>query len=399
MRTNRSIKISIGLLLLITQYISAQSITRYRFEAETGVGMLHLPSPHRPGWLVRQQLTAYVSPRVGVALGLNWGASANLAPLRTTDPARPPVFPFPDPAQLRAFYQRNETMTNLSLVALPVLTNRHRIRTQVGLSAYKRREIGIDSIVYLDPRRTYFEQVARITNTTRIVPMAAVGYDFRLSNRWSVGASAMGWFTGDGRPTTSFGAHGTYRFGLPADSLGLRPVDWRAVRYGLRIGAAAVSLNGRSPANVYRIRVNGGVWAELPLSLTWTVRGEINYAQRGYRQREVRQGNGRYLPAFGNLNYLELPLLFRNEIAYRWHLYGGPHLAFFLNGRTQSDGQSVPTQPHVNSGLILGAEHQLSDRLSFDIRYQRDLVRLSTTPYGGFHIFQAGLTYAFRTER
>ena len=388
--------------MLITQNLSAQSVTRYRFEAETGVGTLQLPSPYRPGWLVRQQLTAYVSPRVGVALGLNWGASANRAPLQTTDPGQPSgtSFPNPNPAQLRAFYQRNETMTNLSLVVVPVLTNRHRVRVQAGLAAYKRRELGVDSIIYLDPRFSYSEQLARITNTTRVVPTAAAGYDFRLSNRWTIGALATGWFTGEGRPTTSLGLHGTYRFGLAADSLGLRPVDWQELRYGLRASAAAVSLNGRSPANVYRIRFNGGLWAELPLSLTWSMRGEINYAQRGYRQREVQQGNSRYLSASGNADYLEMPLLFQHEIAYRWHLYGGPYLAFFLNGYTESDGKrNEPIRPHTVSGLMLGTTYTLADRLTADLRYQRDLVTLSSTPYGGFHSFQVGLNYAFRSKR
>lgn len=403
-RMNRSIRVgSAGLLVLITTNLSAQSVTRtrYRFELETGGGTLHLPSPYRPGWLVRQQLTGYLSPRVGVALGVNWGASKNLNPLRTTDPAAPgSPFPSPDPAQLREFYQRNETMTNLSLVLVPLLSERHRIRVQVGLSAYKRREIGIDSIIYLDPRRDYFEQVARITNTMRVVPMAAVGYNFHVSNRWSAGVSATAWFTGDGRPTTSVGVHGAYRFGLPADSLGLRPVDWQAVRYGLRAGAAAVSLNGLSVANVYRLRFNGGVWAELPLSLTWAMRGELNYAERGYAFREVRQSNVRYLPAFGNLNYLELPLLFRHEVAYRWHLYGGPYLAFFLNGYTESDGKRNETvRPHTVSGLMLGTSYAFTNRLSADLRYQRDLVILSSTPYGGFHSFQAGLNYTIGKNR
>lgn len=394
---------SVCLLLLVTIKLSAQSVTRYRFEVETGVGTLQLPSPYRPGWLVRQQLTGYLSPRMGVALGVNWGASANRTPLRTTDPAgrAGSSFPNPDPAQLREFYQRNETMTNLSLVLLPILTNRHRVRVQVGLSAYKRREIGVDSIIYFGPRRgDYFEQVARVTNTMRVVPTAAVGYDFRLSNRWAAGISATGWFTSNGRPTTSVGVHGVYRFGLPADSLGLRPADWKAVQYGLRAGASAVSLNGRSPASVYRVRFNGGVWAELPLSLTWAVRGELSYAQRGYASREVRQGNIRYLPAFGNVDYLEMPLLFRHEVAYRWHLYGGPYLAFFLNGYTESDGKrNEPVRPHTVGGLMMGTSYAFTNRLAVDIRYQRDLVTLSSTPYGGFHSFQAVLNYTIGKNR
>ena len=130
------------------------------------------------------------------------------------------------------------------------------------------------------------------------------------------------------------------------------------------------------------------------------MRGELNYAQRAYRQREVRQGGVRYLPALGNLNYLEMPLLFRHEVAYRWHLYGGPYLAFFLNAYTETDGKrNEPVRSHTVSGLMLGTSYVLTERLGVDLRYQRDLVTLSSTPYGGFHSFQAGLNYTIGKNR
>jgi hypothetical protein len=89
-------------------------------------------------------------------------------------------------------------------------------------------------------------------------------------------------------------------------------------------------------------------------------------------------------------------LLFRNEVAYKWYLFGGPYIATLLNSRAEADGKPVAVEPHSVVGLILGADYQLSDRFSMDVRYQRDLVQLSSRPYGGLHGFQLGLSWAFQ---
>lgn len=391
------INLHILVSLLLTVSAQAQPTNPSRFELELGGGVLRLPTPYRSGYVFRQQLTGYVSPRIGVALGLSWGSSANFNALNTRNPADTQGWENqPDPAQLSSLYQRTEQMTDLSVVALPVLTRRHQLKVQAGLSAYRSRKTSVDTIVYPEPRFPYYEIVPRQTSTLRFVPVVGAGYDFRLSNRWSVGINGAAYFTGASAPTTTFGLRGAYRFNIIADSLGLAPIRWNEATWGIRAAGSVVADNGRTNG-VYRLRFNGGLWAEVPLSLTWAVRGELTYAQRGFRAREVQYSNNvRAIAGLGNANYLELPLLFRHEVAYRWHLYGGPYLAFFLNGFSRFDGVAEePVSSHTISGLMLGTSYNLTDRLAVDLRYQRDLITLSSTPYGGFHSFQLGLNYAF----
>lgn len=383
--------------LLLWKFSSAQAQTPYRFEAETAAGMLQVPSSDRNGWAVRQQLTAYVGPRVGVSVGLTWGGSANTTPLDAKVARN--SFGRPDPVQLTNFYVRDERMVDLSVVFLPVLTRRHQLAVRAGVSAHRSNATRVDSTVFYRPNTGDYQTVLSQTSTSRVMPMLGASYDYRLTNRWAVGAFGTAHVAGAAQPTTTYGLRTTYRFNLGTDSLGMNAIDRSELRAGIRLAGNLTAVNGRSSASVYRFRGAGGLWVELPLSLTWQIRGEINYAQRGYESRELRLGSSRYLPTFGNLNYLELPLLFRNEVAYRWHLYWGPYLAFFLNGRAESDGQARPTQSHTISGLMLGADYRLTDQLALDARYQRDLIRLSSTPYGGLHGFQLGLTYAFRTKR
>lgn len=371
----------------------AQMPERYRFEVETGGGSLRLPGSYRAGFFYRQQLTGFVSPRVGVALGLNWGSSSNLKPLTISDPRATNQ---PDPAQIKSVYQRTDQMTDLSLVWLPVRTRRHQVRVQAGVSLYRQRETGVDSLIYLIPRDSYYEIIPSQTNIRRVVPVVSVGYDFRPAKRWSVGVAGTRYLMPGGN-TTMLGIRVGYRLGFPADSLGIKSLRLNELRWGIRAAGSRVNFNQKGVSTQYRLRFNGGIWAELPLSLTWSVRGELNYAQRGYKAREVRQGNIRYLSALGNVNYLELPLLFRHEASYRWHLYGGPYLAFFLNNYAESDDIPTPIEPdNTQSGLMFGASYNLTDRLAFDARYQRDVLKISSRPYGGFHSFQAGLTYTIQ---
>ncbi|SOD95907.1 porin family protein [Spirosoma fluviale] len=382
--------------LLFSGPVLAQLSSQQRFELEAGISALHLPTPYRSGWHLRQQLTAYIRPRLGIALGIGGGVSANNDPLMTQDPASPSSSQ-PNPTQLSAFYKRQEYMTDFSVVALPLLTKRHQVKVQAGLSVYRRHEIGVDSIVRENPKNPAYFVVGKIINTRRVVPMAALSYDYRLSSRWAVGVNGTAYFTGSGQPTTTLGLRGTYRFGLSADSLGMKPLPWNDLRAGVRLGASLVGQNSMGPGGRYRTRFVGGLWAELPLSLTWAVRAELNYAQRGYRSVGVSTGNMRYLSNYANLNFLEIPFLFRHEVAYRWHLYTGPYLAFFLNGYTETEGnRNPPIRPSTSSGLLLGTSYKITDRLAANLRYQRDLVQISSTPYGGFHSFQLTAGWAFK---
>lgn len=381
------------ILCLLTQLTFAQ--TPFRFEAETGVSSLRLPQPYRTGWHVRQQLTAYVRPKLGVAVGIGWGGSANNDPLTT----RPNQYGQPDFQALLNFYDRQEQMTDLSAVWLPVLTRRHQVKVQAGLSLQRRREVSIDSIFRETPNQPFYEALPTYTDQSRVMPLVAVGYDVRLSPRWAVGVNAVAYLPANEKAITTFGLRTTYRFNIARDSLGISHGPAEPLAWGLRLAINRVGENGSSSAAVRNVtKFVGGLWAEYPLSLTWAMRGEVNYAQRGYRIDGYQTSSRGLRTNKVDATYLEVPLLFRHEAAERWHLYAGPYLAFLLNGTAQPEGQpSVAMRPHTNSGLVFGADYQFSKILSLDLRYQRDLIQLSNTPYSnGYHSYQLGLNWQIR---
>lgn len=387
-------RLAVVLGLITAGGAAVAQVSPYRFELEAGGGLLRLPNAARNGWTAKQQLTTYIKPRLGVSVGINWAGSTNTAPLSYS----PNQYGTPNPARLNKFYVRTDRMLDVSAVVLPVLTRRHQVYVRVGFSAYLSKTTQVDSLVYPNPRdRSSYETVLDQRTTNRVSPLLGVGYDYRLSNRWSVGAYATAYLNAPDRQTVlALGLRTAYRFNVSADSLGLSAIDKSAVRTGIRLAGNVSASNGRTVADVYSLRGVGGVWAEVPLSLTWQFRAELNYAQRSAQTSEVGTGRVRFLPGIDNRNYLEIPLLFRNEVAYKWHMYVGPYFATLLNGRAESDGKPVVVAPHSVVGVMLGADYQVSDRFSVDARYQRDLVQLSSRPNGGLHGFQLGVNWAFQ---
>ncbi len=383
---------SLLLLIICLVMYPAFAQTPFRFEAETGISSFRLPQPYRAGWHVRQQLTAYVRPKLGISLSMGWGGSANNDPFNTVGTAGRP-----SPRAILDYYNRQERMTDLSAVWLPVLTRRHQLKLQAGLSLQRRREVNVDSLYRNVPNPdNFYEAVPIYTDQRRVMPMVALGYDFRLSPRWAVGVNAVAYLPTGEKAIATLGLRTSYRFNISRDSLGIGEGLTEPLTWGVRLAASRVGENGSPSASSRNVtKFVAGLWAEYPLSLTWAMRGEVNYAQRGYRSDPYKAGNRSSTGTRVEAKYLEVPLLFRHEAAERWHLYAGPYLAFMLGGTSASDVRpSVTISSHTNSGLMLGADYQISNRLSFDLRYQRDLLQISTTPYSNtYHSYQLGVNW------
>ncbi|WP_166691507.1 porin family protein [Fibrivirga algicola] len=384
------------LLLICLATYSAIAQSSFRFEAETGVSSLRLPAPYRKGWQVRQQLTAYIRPRLGVALGIGWGSSANNDPFSALQNRYGQL----SPDAILDYYNRQERMTDLSAVWLPIFMKRHQLKVQAGLSLQRRREVNIDSIFREQPGPdNYYDALPTYTDQSRIMPMLAAGYDFRLSSRWAVGVNAVAYLPANEKTTTTLGVRTSYRFNISRDSLGVSAGFSEPLTWGVRVAASRVGENGSSSASSRNVtKFVAGLWAEYPLSLTWAMRGEVNYAQRGYRNDGYKTSTRSGSTVQVDVTYLEVPLLFRHEAAERLHLYAGPYLAFMLEGTSTSDTRpSLEIDPRTNSGLMLGADYQFSKSLSLDLRYQRDLIQLSTSPYSDtFHSYQLGVNWRIR---
>jgi|GEM_PF-3958497 len=352
-----------------------------RWEVTTGLGALRMSDKDQTGWLLRQEATYRAGKRWGLAVGLGVGGLRHLSPLASGQPF-----------DVLRFYNRQVRTTDLSAVLIPVQTVRHTLRLVVGVTHWRQRSTQAER-VQLAPF-TEAEYLLRYEQTNRLAPQAALAYQYHLSRRWGLGLEGRAYWPGN-TTSTFLGLTGTYRFRLRADSMGLGSVERDELRAGLRLVGSAARLNGAAPGMQYRPDFGGGLWLEVPLNLSWHLQAEASYVRRGFRQTERRIGNARYLPGYGQINYLDWTLLFRHEVAPRWSLLAGPQLSVFLDGRTQSGGRFSPIGSHSIGGLVIGTLVNLNDRLALDARYHRDLLSLSTNQSGGLHSFQLGLSYAF----
>ncbi|MGA0559440.1 hypothetical protein ACO2Q8_22470 [Larkinella sp. VNQ87] len=377
--------LSLLFLLAVTgqRPVLAQASDGYRWELSTGGSALRLSDVAPTGWFLRQQVTYFPHKNIGFSAGVSWGKLDNPAPLQAADRRE----------LLNLFYQHHNA-TELNVVLAPLRSRRHTVRVSAGLAFWRLRVMTVDSVYTtrypIDDQTTIRPA---FSDSRRVVPQVGLGYQVNLTPRWLLGLEGRAYRLGPAKTATTLGLTAAYRFRLHPDSLGLTHFNRQNLKVGLRVGATHSTENGRSPSERYRTRLVGGVWAELPISLTWSARGEISYAQRGYRVDNYRKGNLRYLPAVSSENFLDWTLLFSHEVAYHWRLFAGPQLALFLNGQAEVDGKPSPVRPRNFSGIVVGTAVQLADRWQLDGRYQRDVLSFSTNQGGGLHGFQLGINY------
>ncbi|RRA98875.1 outer membrane beta-barrel protein [Larkinella rosea] len=386
MTMNRIGSVLSMVLLIVTgqQAVFAQKTASYRWEISAGGNTLQSSEVSSTGWLIRQQVTYFPLKHIGISAGAGWGKMENLTPLTTIT----------DQKELLKLFYRQYNTTELNAVWAPIRGRRHTLRLTAGLAMWRLRAMNVDSVISSSPRWQQAEIVPDFVDSRRLIPQIGLGYQVNITPRWLLGVDARAYRVGARKTATTLGLTAAYRFHLNADSLGLTKLNWQDLKIGVRLGATYSAGNGQSNYGSYRARMIAGLWAELPISLTWSARGEISYAQRGYRIREYKRGNMRLLPAVSSQSFLDWTILFSHEIAYRWRLLMGPQLAIFLNGREELDGKPAPVRPRHFSGVVFGTSVQLSDRLQIDGRYQRDILSFSTNQGGGLHGFQLGMSYS-----
>ena len=367
-------------LYLLWQSALAQDSTRTRFALTTTVGTLTTTDRPETGWQVRQQLAYFPTQQLGIAVGISWGCQRQLQGINSLISST-----------LIKTYTRDLNTIDASVVLRLIDSRRHLLMISGGVATVSQQTILIDS-VYTPTSPPPTSALVQLTSKDRSdwAPLVGLGYQYKLSPRFAVGAEGRILWAPNGQRISNLGVSATYRFNASAASLGLPVVTADERQWGIR---TAVNFSGsyeRGYGEQWLARPVAGLWAELPLSLTWAMRGELSYAGRGTERERVEFGSTTYLSASSRVNYLDASLLFRNEIRPNWHIFIGPHLSFFLNGTYQSGGTAYPVNKGINSGLTLGTSVNLTRRIALDARYVRDIIRFGSEPYGGFQGFQLG---------
>lgn len=131
-----------------------------------------------------------------------------------------------------------------------------------------------------------------------------------------------------------------------------------------------------------------GLFTEKRLGLTWKTRLELIYAQRGVNYVYKKNGNFTSLPTNYQSNFIQIPILFKNEFAYKWNYFFGPQFSTFFGGKysVNNEKREVRNQGSLTLGSQLGMGYDLTPKLSLETRFVFDIMsfgpRINATGFG-----------------
>jgi Outer membrane protein beta-barrel domain len=343
-------------------------------------------------YFFRQKYTHWFTQNIGVSL-------SNMRSNQTFD------IPFENYQTLNTeniakLRQTNNRYLDLSFATKFSFKN-HEFRFSGGLSANKRYQMQVSEKQYFaDLQQTVLTKynAAEVKVENSMLPQLSIGYTYKFSPRWSVGVNAQKYF---GKyPATNMGLSVNYHFNISADSLGFNENKNEKITYGILGG---IGFSGSfSQRNIQKrfIFPYFGFFAEKRLGLTWKTRIELYYAQRGVNYTYKVVGNTTYLPTKFQSNFIQIPILFKNEFAYKWNYFFGPQFSTFFGGKysLNNEKQEIRNQGSLTLGSTLGIGYDISPKLSLETRFAFDIISFgSSINATGFGIndFRFGLSRKF----
>ena len=133
--------------------------------------------------------------------------------------------------------------------------------------------------------------------------------------------------------------------------------------FGAKAGLNSATLIGDVDGNKSLIGFNAGVFAEIPLADSFYLQPELLYST---------QGTDDYLNLKDklNLDYINLPIMFKYDVANRFYLEAGPQIGFLVSA--ERDGVDVKdifesTDFGANFGLSYGFTENLFAQARYNI--------------------------------
>ncbi len=144
------------------------------------------------------------------------------------------------------------------------------------------------------------------------------------------------------------------------------------VEFGINAGYNAATVTaGENTNSKYRSGFNAGVSADYYFSDRWSIKGKLNYDQKGWNNGFVQMGNSTYTTDF-HLDYLTIPVMANWHFGRtrNWYLNFGPYAGILLSAsETANDMDLKEGFSSVDFGLDLGigVKIPVSERTKFFI--------------------------------
>ncbi len=184
-----------------------------------------------------------------------------------------------------------------------------------------------------------------------------------------------------------------------------------AQSFGVKAGinVSSISEKGYKETNT-RVGFNAGVFANIPLSSTFSVQPELLYSQQGSKTKDVIAG--KEFSDVLKLDYISVPVMFQYKVIPQFYVEAGPEFSFLASSKNEtklggSTGELDLDSKFFNKfnfGLGIGAGFDITQNIGVNARYVFGLTDVTkddpTYPVANrekhnMGTFQAGLYYKF----
>ena len=178
------------------------------------------------------------------------------------------------------------------------------------------------------------------------------------------------------------------------------------IKYGAKGGLNLANIVGddAGDANNY-VGFNVGFFVEIPVTDKLIFQPEILYSAQGSKSDGIIDGYN--VDATLKFNYINVPLMFKYQVANKFSLEAGPYIGFLTSAKLKFDveglgSDTVDMKDDVKStdfGIGVGMNYEFSDVIFANARYQGGLTEIGDSEAGGNSVknsvFQIGLGFRF----
>ena len=158
--------------------------------------------------------------------------------------------------------------------------------------------------------------------------------------------------------------------------------------FGAKAGLNVANLSGDVTDNKALIGFNVGVFAEITLADSFYLQPELLYSTQGAQFDESALDFSADL----NLNYINIPIMFKYDVANRFYLEAGPQIGFLVLAEVMD--QDVKDEfESVDFGANFGLSYGFTEKLFGQARYNIGLSNIAKDS-GGDKISNAVLSFS-----
>jgi len=186
---------------------------------------------------------------------------------------------------------------------------------------------------------------------------------------------------------------------------GFVSVQAQDVKFGAKGGLNLANITGSDAGGSnMKAGFHVGAFVEIPIADKLIIQPEIHYSNQGTQQDGAFEGIS--FDAKFQLNYINVPVMFKYAITEKFSIEGGPYVGFLTSAKIEVDVAGFGSNSEdvkelfksTDFGLGIGMNYDFSDVIFANVRYQAGLTQIGDSGEGDDiknSVIQIGLGFRF----